>query len=142
MPLILSHPSLAAPPPLPVVPPLTRFVDPFVTALGARIDEISRLRTTHEELLRLLSPHDRRQLRVDETFKPFARLQPLHVNSCVARGAGWWCCAGGADGADGAGGGISAATSALRSPFGMSAPPPAPLALYSTATRSLRGRQP
>ena len=45
------------------------------------MDEISRLRTTHEELLRLLSPEDRRQLRVDDTFKPFARLQPLHVNS-------------------------------------------------------------
>jgi len=57
------------------------FADPFILALVARLEEISRLRTTHEELLRLLSPDDQRQLRVDDTFKPFARLQPLHVNA-------------------------------------------------------------
>lgn len=56
------------------------FSDGFISLLAKRLQEILRVRTTFEELRRLLSPDEQRDLRVGDAFKPFARVQPLHVN--------------------------------------------------------------
>lgn len=54
--------------------------DVFLAELARRLDEVLHLRTTHEELLRLLPRDAQRELRVDEAFRPFEGLHPLHYN--------------------------------------------------------------
>eukprot|EP00939_MAST-03C_sp_MAST-3C-sp1_P003113 g3113.t1 len=52
----------------------------FTQKLWKRLETILRIRTTHEELLRLLPPSEQRSLRVRENFKPFAGTRPLQCN--------------------------------------------------------------
>eukprot|EP00953_Heterococcus_sp_UTEX-ZZ885_P012620 7231-Heterococcus_DN1.PRE.4 len=48
--------------------------------MGARLEEVLRLRTTHEELLRLLTREEARQLGASGLFEPFTAVAPLRYN--------------------------------------------------------------
>ncbi|CAL1541204.1 unnamed protein product [Lymnaea stagnalis] len=48
--------------------------------LGDRLDEILSIRTVHEQLLRLLSAQEQKELDVSEAFSPFLGLNPLQYN--------------------------------------------------------------
>ncbi|XP_055895255.1 cytoplasmic dynein 2 heavy chain 1-like isoform X1 [Biomphalaria glabrata] len=48
--------------------------------LGARLEEILSIRTVHEQLLRLLTAQEQKELSVSEAFTPFLGLNPLQYN--------------------------------------------------------------
>ncbi|KAK3801155.1 hypothetical protein RRG08_006872 [Elysia crispata] len=48
--------------------------------LKERLEEIVSIRTVHEQLLRLLSPQEQKELAVSEAFTPFLGLNPLQYN--------------------------------------------------------------
>ena len=46
-----------------------------------RVEQVGRLRSMHEELLRLVTSSDRRQLDIDNMFKPFEGMRPLSYSA-------------------------------------------------------------
>ena len=57
------------------------YEDEYLKNFSKRVEQVGRLRSMHEELLRLLSSSDRRQLDVDNMFKPFEGKKPLHYSA-------------------------------------------------------------
>ncbi|XP_013392185.1 cytoplasmic dynein 2 heavy chain 1, partial [Lingula anatina] len=57
-----------------------KFVPENLTQLAARLEEITTLRTVHEQLVRLLSPQEQEELRTAAAFSSFAGLNPLQYN--------------------------------------------------------------
>ena len=57
------------------------YADEYLIRLGQRIEQVGRLRSMHEELLKLISPSDRKQLDVDGMFRPFEGKRPLHYSA-------------------------------------------------------------
>jgi dynein heavy chain 2 len=56
------------------------YVPGAVVDLLARLDDILRVRTTHEELLRLMTPQEQEDMRVADTFAPFRDVRALQCN--------------------------------------------------------------
>jgi dynein heavy chain 2 len=56
------------------------FQDDFLRATVARLEEVTRLRTTHEELVRLLSRAEQQEHKVTDPFRQFLGLRPLCYN--------------------------------------------------------------
>ncbi|KAG5188874.1 hypothetical protein JKP88DRAFT_287142 [Tribonema minus] len=54
--------------------------DKLCKAFAGRLEEVMRLRTTHEELSRLLTPDEAQQLGAEVLFRPFASVSPLRYN--------------------------------------------------------------
>ena len=54
--------------------------DSWLDGLAKRLDEVLRVRTTHEELRRLLTAQEQKQLHVYDAFAPFEGTLPLHYN--------------------------------------------------------------
>eukprot|EP00051_Salpingoeca_urceolata_P021875 m.349048 g.349048 ORF g.349048 m.349048 type:complete len:4259 (-) comp19881_c0_seq4:199-12975(-) len=59
---------------------LGKFSDASVADLGGRLAELLTLRTVHEQLVRLLSPDEQRELGTADMFSSFEGLQPLRYN--------------------------------------------------------------
>ena len=57
-----------------------RHVPGVVSDLLARLEDILRVRTTHEELLRLMTPQEQEDMHVSDTFSPFRGIQALQCN--------------------------------------------------------------
>jgi len=54
--------------------------DTFTFNLGRRLEKILDLRSTHEQLVHLLTAEEARQLRLDDSFRAFDSTQPLFYN--------------------------------------------------------------
>ena len=67
------------------------YVDEYLSKLSKRIEQVGRLRNIHEELLKLVSPSDRKQLDIDGMFESFeekaAELQRVQTISGKGRQA-------------------------------------------------------
>ncbi|XP_070553238.1 cytoplasmic dynein 2 heavy chain 1-like isoform X2 [Ptychodera flava] len=57
-----------------------KYVPEGLVNLGARLEEVSTLRTVHEQLVRLLSNSEQQELRTAGAFAPFSGLNPLQYN--------------------------------------------------------------
>ena len=57
-----------------------RYVPGVVADLLARLEDIVRVRTTHEELLRLMTPQEQEDMHVSDTFAPFRDITALQCN--------------------------------------------------------------
>ncbi|XP_077984893.1 cytoplasmic dynein 2 heavy chain 1-like [Glandiceps talaboti] len=57
-----------------------KYVPEGLGSLGNRLEEVSTLRTVHEQLVRLLSNSEQQELRTADAFSPFAGLNPLQYN--------------------------------------------------------------
>jgi len=56
------------------------YVPGVVADLLARLEDILRVRTTHEELLHLMTPQEQEDMHVSDTFAPFRDIQALQCN--------------------------------------------------------------
>ena len=57
------------------------YEDGYLKNFSKRVEQVGRLRSMHEELLRLVSSSDRRQLDIDNMFKPFEGMRPLSYSA-------------------------------------------------------------
>jgi dynein heavy chain 2 len=63
------------------------FTDSFVFAFQERMEEVYRIRETHEELSRLMRPDEAQSLGVTDVFKPFSKVNALQVSDFTS--ASW-----------------------------------------------------
>lgn len=56
------------------------YQDPFLTNLAARIQEVSKLRGQHDQILKLLSEDELREVNVEACFEPFIKLSVFSYN--------------------------------------------------------------